>query len=209
MKIVTIGTIITGAMMYTTSVLSAVIAPQSVTLLTGAYSNSTPLSRVIDGSGLSDQSLSADLSTVTHNSTNANEARLFTSPSASIRLNLGGAHNIEEAFFWNDNTVASNDVSDISYIFLSSDLSIIFNSGNISVPGPFGLIEMPSNLYTSGLVENVSFVDVAFTRRLGGESFAPGEIRFTGTISSVPVPSAVWLFVSGILGLTGVAKRKS
>ncbi len=208
MKIKTMGIIAAGTMMYTSSVFSAIISTQSVNLLSGTYSNSTPLSRVIDGSGLSDPSLSADLSTVTHNSTNANEARLFTSSSASIRLDLGDAYNIEEAFFWNTNTSALNDVSVINYLFLSSDLSTIFDSGNISVPGPLGLIEMPSNLYSPGLVKNVSFVDVTFTRRLGGDSFAPGEIRFTGTISSVPVPAAAWLFSSGLLGLVGFVRRK-
>ena len=32
-------------------------------------------------------------------------------------------------------------------------------------------------------------------------------IRFT-PVSSVPVPAAVWLFGSGLLGLVGLARRK-
>ncbi len=207
MKIVSIT--IAGTVMYTASVFSAVIIPQDVSLLSGTYSNSTPLSKMIDGSGLSDPSLSADLLTVTHNSADANEARLFTSSSASVRLDLGGLRDIEEVFFWNTNTISSNDVSVINYSFLGSDLSIIFNSGNISVPGPLSLNQMPSNLYSPGLVENVNFVDVTFTRRSGGSSFAPGEVRFTGTVSSIPVPAAVWLFASGLLGLIGFVKRNA
>ena len=31
---------------------------------------------------------------------------------------------------------------------------------------------------------------------------------FQGTVSAVPVPAAVWLFGSGLLGLVGVARRK-
>jgi hypothetical protein len=31
---------------------------------------------------------------------------------------------------------------------------------------------------------------------------------FNGTVSAVPVPAAVWLFASGLLGLVGVARRK-
>jgi len=47
----------------------------------------------------------------------------------------------------------------------------------------------------------VSSIDIGLTR--GGASFA-----LAGTISSVPVPAAVWLFGSGLLGLAGVARRK-
>ena len=38
----------------------------------------------------------------------------------------------------------------------------------------------------------------------GDITFSPG----TWTVSSVPIPSAVWLFGSGILGLVGVSRRK-
>jgi len=31
---------------------------------------------------------------------------------------------------------------------------------------------------------------------------------FNGTVSAVPVPAAVWLFASGLLGLVGLARRK-
>jgi len=31
----------------------------------------------------------------------------------------------------------------------------------------------------------------------------------SGTVNSVPVPAAVWLFASGLLGLVGVARRKT
>ena len=34
------------------------------------------------------------------------------------------------------------------------------------------------------------------------------ELNLTGTISAVPVPAAVWLFGSGLLGLAGMARRK-
>ena len=34
------------------------------------------------------------------------------------------------------------------------------------------------------------------------------ELFMTGTVSAVPVPAAVWLFGSGLLGLVGVARRR-
>ncbi len=37
----------------------------------------------------------------------------------------------------------------------------------------------------------------------------PGQApAFNGVVSSVPVPAAVWLFGSGLLGLAGVARRR-
>lgn len=36
----------------------------------------------------------------------------------------------------------------------------------------------------------------------------PSQTSFSGIISSVPIPSAVWLFGSGLLGLVGVARRR-
>jgi len=32
---------------------------------------------------------------------------------------------------------------------------------------------------------------------------------FTGTVSAVPVPAAIWLFGSGLLGLIGISRRKA
>ena len=61
-----------------TSAFSDVIVPTDVTLLTGTKTNETPLTRMIDGSGLSDASLTATLATVTHDSTDSNEARFLT-----------------------------------------------------------------------------------------------------------------------------------
>lgn len=35
-----------------------------------------------------------------------------------------------------------------------------------------------------------------------------GDWTITGTVSAVPVPAAVWLFGSGLVGLAGVARRR-
>lgn len=45
----------------------------------------------------------------------------------------------------------------------------------------------------------------------GSIGFGGQYVQFdlTGTISSVPVPAAVWLFGSGLIGLVGFARRKS
>jgi hypothetical protein len=36
----------------------------------------------------------------------------------------------------------------------------------------------------------------------------PYDLHLEGTIAAVPVPAAVWLFGSGLLGLVGVARRR-
>ena len=135
-----------------TSVFSGVIVPTGVTLLTGTKTNETPLTRIIDGSGLSDASLTATLATVTHDSTDPNEARLFDSVPSSVRLDLGGVYDISDVFYWNNNTSASNDVSTITYNFLDSSLVSINTSGAVNIPGPLNLVEMPANQYASGTI---------------------------------------------------------
>ena len=43
----------------------------------------------------------------------------------------------------------------------------------------------------------------------GGFAGTPYQLHMSGTISSIiPVPAAVWLFGSGLLGLVGVARRR-
>jgi len=52
-----------------------------------------------------------------------------------------------------------------------------------------------------------SLGSLAIASSLGGPVEDLGVLS-TGTISSVPVPAAVWLFGSGLLGLFGFARRK-
>jgi len=40
------------------------------------------------------------------------------------------------------------------------------------------------------------------------EPYVPGEVTVEASVSPVPVPAAVWLFGSGLLGLVGVARRR-
>lgn len=44
---------------------------------------------------------------------------------------------------------------------------------------------------------------------LGGQTYALNGAGFLTPVSAVPVPAAVWLFGSGLLGLIGVARRKA
>jgi len=51
-------------------------------------------------------------------------------------------------------------------------------------------------------------LDAAFHVSGAGFTTVPYTLHLEGTISSVPVPAAVWLFGSGLAGLAGVARRR-
>ena len=52
---------------------------------------------------------------------------------------------------------------------------------------------------------NYSFTAAAYEDSLNGI----GQASYSFTVTTVPVPSAVWLFGSGLIGLIGVARRKA
>ena len=67
--------------------------------------------------------------------------------------------------------------------------------GSLMAPGSFTFNATPGNYF-------VSFYGAADTS-------APLELGQYGIeISKVPVPAAIWLFGSGLLGLVGIARRK-
>lgn len=55
-------------------------------------------------------------------------------------------------------------------------------------------------------LEYAAVVPVGDPSSFGGVNYS---LNLVGTISEVPVPAAVWLFGSGLLGLVGVARRKA
>ena len=90
----------------------------------------------------------------------------------------------------------------------------VFGSGiTSSSPGPFSNVQ--SGLYWSGteLASNpIGAWNFEFFGGLGGvaaknNSFFAWAVH-SGDVSAVPVPAAVWLFGSGLIGLLGAARRK-
>ena len=89
---------------------------------------------------------------------------------------------------------------------------IVFGSGiTTSSPGPFSNIQFDK--YWSGTESGPASAwrlgfnggqQLASLKGLNGFAWA---VR-TGNVSTVPVPAAVWLFGSGLIGLIGVARRK-
>ena len=85
-------------------------------------------------------------------------------------------------------------------------------SGNISIPGGttsyFWCLETMDCSAGSDLSEQIGHT-------IPGSSVIDQLDQYNNTnkigfatISAVPVPAAVWLFVSGLLGLVGFARRK-
>ncbi len=69
--------------------------------------------------------------------------------------------------------------------------------------------------------ELMSFLFADETDTLGGPTFAQafangqwmvdptlGKVSYVGQVATVPVPAAVWLFGSGLLGLVGISRRR-
>jgi hypothetical protein len=88
------------------------------------------------------------------------------------------------------NTIGTANLSNINYTGSNSDLLALLNAGSGINTATFQFTT-PTSLTT------------LFTTRSTVTSTS-----FSGSISPVPVPAAVWLFGSGLLGLVGVARRK-
>ena len=73
-----------------------------------------------------------------------------------------------------------------------------------ALPGPGGLADFSLAPFLGGFggILDASGNDITFSTELNGASVQIG-------VSASPVPAAVWLFGSGLLGLVGVARRKA
>ena len=58
-----------------------------------------------------------------------------------------------------------------------------------------------------GSMEYISYIDTSGNKVLLSSVNHTGEIVFANT-AVIPVPAAVWLFGSGLIGLAGIARRK-
>ena len=90
----------------------------------------------------------------------------------------------------NLNTTGTANLSNITYTGTNADLLALFNGG-------------------SGInVLSFQFTSPTTLTNLFTNSTSTTSTSFSGSIAPVPVPAAIWLFGSGLLGMAGIARRK-
>ncbi len=89
----------------------------------------------------------------------------------------------------------------------TSSPRIDFNTG-ISSPSSIEFVSGPYG-YNGGILTQVSLVGVAAITSGGLMESTQSTFVIGNAVSAVPLPGAVWLFGSGLLGLIGVARRKT
>lgn len=121
-------------------------------------------------------------------------------------FDLGGLSTIDSFALWNDPQSAGQGVNSFR---LYADNNASFTSAILL--GNFSAVE---GLGNSNYAQTYSFSPTAASYvRIAilsnhGSTFVTGISEAAFGASAVPVPAAVWLFGSGLLGLIGVTRRK-
>jgi len=108
---------------------------------------------------------------------------LAYSPAYGFMSPVSGDLTVIDAF-------GSNNGSELDFGYLSG--SIMFADGSIM----------------SDLTLNLSPLQDEFTYDAAADGIGNPFVTYGYAVSSVPVPAAIWLFGSGLLGLIGIAGRK-
>jgi hypothetical protein len=125
-------------------------------------------------------------------------------------MDVNGDNNIVDCFTATQAACMDNEYGHLFYYGAGT----VFGSGiTASSPGPFSNVQ--GNSYFSG-TEFASDPTRAWFFSFGSSSQGNGlknNFGFawavhSGNVSTVPVPAAVWLFGSGLMGLLGLARRK-
>ena len=129
----------------------------------------------------------------------SNGIGLATSLEVDVFVNIGSPWQVDANDFEGTVTLTQSDVGDWFFVDVSS-ANIFLNSGQ---EFPIGLT--PNGAFDLAIGLNNSY--------LGGDMFFNSAIQsvdfaFRTHVSAVPVPAAVWLFGTGILGLIGFSKRR-
>jgi len=106
---------------------------------------------------------------------------------------------------WADNTAAA--LIDGVTVFSAN-----FTSDAYCAAGPIGC-EVGEQGIISHTFQDTDVHTLSFDVYQGGQLDPPPNnafgLLYSGTLTSIPIPAAVWLFGSGLLGLVGVARRRA
>jgi len=119
-----------------------------------------------------------------------------------------------------DNIYAPIDVPDEIFTLTATPDNILgtysgtFSAGSL-LSGTFSGLSVLSTPNISQFSGNVTYTGGSLKGNLTGGTIVGTFMGTTllgakiGAVSAVPVPAAVWLFGSGLLGLVGIARRKA
>src|SRR5947208_552548 len=97
-------------------------------------------------------------------------------------------------------TSSDNEALNATAVFTTSANSIQLVLTNLQSTFSAGQLLADVSFMASGVTGSTVISNVSFSFGTGEENSAPGV--------PVPIPAAVWLFGSGLLGLIGIARRK-
>ncbi len=122
----------------------------------------------------------------------------------SIRLDLQGVFDLDSFLLWNDLNVNQEGVETFRLDFYDSSDVLIESTATLTAPiGQFG-----EELYLfDTTVQNVSRVDMEILSVLPNTRVEIREVAFNGT--QVPLPTAVLLFGSALIGIANFKVRAS
>lgn len=132
---------------------------------------------------------------------------------ASLPANAQAANSLVVLGF-DANTLVNNSGIDLVLFELGSVDDLLLTIGAISqtltpvstgftTTGGLGINAATVDLDSFGIEFGADVLEIGITLSRGGATLA-----LAGSIAAVPVPAAVWLFGSGLLGLAGVARRR-
>lgn len=139
----------------------------------------------------------------------------FLTTSGSNYLGLDDAGNY--------NLFLAGDSFTMSFDTPQNAVGLYLVSGDVLFAGDFSISTSAGSVFNSDIVD-ITFGDGGLAYYLGLTSdtaFSSATLQFDAgaegaflysvddiTVSAVPVPAAVWLFSSGMIGLAGIARRK-
>ncbi|WP_262964791.1 discoidin domain-containing protein [Methylobacter psychrophilus] len=190
------------------SLLSNAVALQAVSAIsTSNYGGSFPVDKTIDQSDLSGHYVSGvTAASVIDTFTNLNSAKGWHGAAGNITGNitfdLGAQYTLDRIYlFWMNNGLANNIANFTVQVSENNTFS------NALTVASFGLPNASKNRVDFNTSATGEFVRLNWTSLQGGY---PGLNEFVaGGVSAVPVPGAIWLMISGLIGVLGLNRRKS
>lgn len=160
------------------------------------FTTSYDVQNLINGAGLTGDLHSGDF-----------EGKWITNrtPTGFLIFDLGAVSNVASSKIWNygEGCCGANRSTQDLNIEASLDGMTFFNVGNYVLNQPIGT-PIVSEIIALGV--NAQYIKFNLNSNYGSSEFIGlSEVQF----STIPIPAAIWLLGSALLGLIGYSRRKS